>query len=137
MAAGAKSWPRQLSDAITTINDLSQPTALRLKALEFAFFAPGNDASSWLEGWHKDVTESQRAAGLNTKRESWWASGTARMLDLQAADDPFRPRDTADELKNDFGERVSVVVVPNASHALPCEQAEAVVQAIVTWARAL
>lgn len=137
MAAGAKTWPHQLSDAITTINDLSQPTALRLKALEFAFFAPGHDASSWLEGWHKDVTESQRAAGLNTNRESWWASGTARMLDLQAADDPFRPRETADELKNDFGDRVSVVVVPNASHALPCEQPAAVVQAIVRWARGL
>jgi pimeloyl-ACP methyl ester carboxylesterase len=137
MAAGAKAWPRKLSDAITTINDHSQPRALRLKALEFAFFAPGNDAPSWLEGWHKDVTESQRAAGLNTKRESWWAGGTARILDLQAADDPFRPRDTTDELKNDFGDRVSVVVVPNASHALPSEQPAAVVQAIVAWARGL
>lgn len=137
MAAGAKMWPRKLSAAITTINDRSQPTATRLKALEFAFFAPGNDASSWLEGWHKDVTESQRAAGLNTNRESWWASGTASILDLQAADDPFRPRDTMDELKNDFGDRVSVVVVPNASHALPCEQPAAVVQAIVAWARGL
>ncbi|MBR0784762.1 alpha/beta fold hydrolase [Bradyrhizobium iriomotense] len=137
MAAGAKTWPRQLSDAITTINDRNQPTAIRLKALEFAFFAPGNDASSWLEGWHKDVTESQRAAGLNTKRESWWLSGTARILDLQAADDPFRPRDTTDELKNDLGDRVSVVVVPNASHALPAEQPAAVVQAIVAWAQDL
>ncbi|MBR0954937.1 alpha/beta fold hydrolase [Bradyrhizobium canariense] len=135
MAAGAKTWPRELSDAITTINDRSQPRALRLKALELAFFAPGNDASPWLEGWYKDVTESQRAAGLNTKRESWWAGGMAPILDLQAADDPFRPRDTTDELKNDFGDRVSVVVLPNASHALPCEQPAAVVQAIVAWAR--
>ncbi|MCK1716932.1 alpha/beta hydrolase [Bradyrhizobium sp. 141] len=137
MAAGAKTWPRELSDAITTINDGGQPAASRLKALQFAFFAPGNDASSWLEGWHKDVTEAQRAGGLNTKRESWWAGGTAPMLDLQAADDPFRPRDTTDELKNDFGERVSVVVVPNASHALPSEKPAAVVQAIVAWSRGL
>jgi pimeloyl-ACP methyl ester carboxylesterase len=137
MAAGAKTWPRKLSDAITTINDRGEPTATRLKALELAFFAPGNDASSWLEGWHKDVTESQRAAGQNTKRDSWWAGGTAPILDLQAADDPFRPRDTIDELKKDFGDRVTVVVVPNASHALPSEQPVAVVQAIVAWARGL
>ena len=137
VAAGAKTWPRKLSDAITTINDRSQPTATRLKALEIAFFAPGNDASSWLEGWHKEVTESQRAAGANTKRESWWACGTAPILDLQAADDPFRPRDTIDELKKEFGDRVTVVVVPNASHALPAEQPAAVVRAIVAWARGL
>jgi pimeloyl-ACP methyl ester carboxylesterase len=137
VAAGAKTWPRKLSDAITSINDRSQPTAMRLKALELAFFAPGNDASAWLEGWHKEVTESQRAAGLNTKRDSWWAGGTAPILDLQAADDPFRPRDTIDELKNEFGDRVTVVVVPNASHALPAEQPAAVVRAIVAWARDL
>jgi pimeloyl-ACP methyl ester carboxylesterase len=137
MAAGAKTWPRKFSDAITTINDRSEPTATRLKALELAFFAPGNDASSWLEGWHKEVMESQRAAGANTKRDSWTAGGTAPILDLQAADDPFRPRDTIDELKKDFGDRVTVVVVPNASHALPAEQPLAVVRAIVDWAKGL
>jgi pimeloyl-ACP methyl ester carboxylesterase len=67
MAAGAKTWPRKLSDAITTINDGGQPTTIRLQALELAFFAPGNDASSWLEGWHKEVMESQRAAGARNE----------------------------------------------------------------------
>ncbi|MCK1356232.1 alpha/beta hydrolase [Bradyrhizobium sp. CW7] len=137
IAAGAKKWPRELSEAVTTINDPTQPAATRLRALELAFFAPGNDASSWLEGWHKDVTESQRAARIRTAPESWSAGGAAPILDLQAEDDPFRPRGTANELKDELGNRVTVVVVPRASHALPVEQPAAVVRAIRAWAQRL
>lgn len=95
------------------------------------------DASPWLEGWYPDVADSQRAGGRNTDRESWWAGGAAPILDLQAADDPFRPRETIDELKSELGSRVTVVVVPAASHALPVEQPEAVIRAITAWARSL
>ncbi|MGY8634281.1 alpha/beta hydrolase [Bradyrhizobium sp. 14AA] len=137
IAAGARTWPPELGEAITTINDSSRPAATRLKALELAFFAPGNDASSWLEGWHKDVTESQRAARRQTAPESWRTGGAAPILDLQAEDDPFRPRGTANELKDELGDRVTVVVVPRASHALPVEQPAAVVRAIATWMKGL
>lgn len=137
IAAGARAWPHELGEAITTINDSTQPAATRLKALELAFFAPGNDASSWLEGWHKDVTESQRAARGRTKPESWRTGGVVPILDLQAEDDPFRPRGTINELKDELGDRVTVVVVPRASHALPVERPSAVIQAIAAWLKRL
>jgi len=137
IAPGAKKWPRELSDAIMTINDASAPTSMRLKALELAFFAPGNDASSWLEGWHARVTESQRVARQNTQTDSWWTAGKAPILELQAENDPFRPPGTTDELAKELGDRVAVVVVPNASHALPAEKPAAVVQAISAWMRKL
>ena len=37
------------------------------------------------------------------------------------------------ELKEEFGERADIVVIPNASHALIPEQPAAVIDAIVTW----
>jgi pimeloyl-ACP methyl ester carboxylesterase len=37
------------------------------------------------------------------------------------------------EFREEFGERASVVVIPNASHALIPEQPAAVVEAIVAW----
>jgi pimeloyl-ACP methyl ester carboxylesterase len=37
------------------------------------------------------------------------------------------------EMREEFGERVSVVVIPNASHALLPEQPDAVVDAILGW----
>ena len=37
------------------------------------------------------------------------------------------------EIKEEFGERATIVVIPNASHALLPEQPAAVVDAIVSW----
>jgi pimeloyl-ACP methyl ester carboxylesterase len=36
-------------------------------------------------------------------------------------------------MREEFGERVSVVVIPNASHALLPEQPDAVAGAILSW----
>jgi pimeloyl-ACP methyl ester carboxylesterase len=137
VAAGAKNFPPSLSNEITTINDATKPESVRLKALQVAFFAPGHDPSPWLEGWYPAVTKAQREAGSKTSRESWWSGGTVPMLDLVAADDPFRPQETLEELKISFGARVAVRVIPNASHALPDEQPEAVARCIVDWTKGL
>jgi hypothetical protein len=36
-------------------------------------------------------------------------------------------------MKNEFGDRVTLVVIDNASHALIPEQSKAVVDALVEW----
>ena len=59
------------------------------------------------------------------------------MLDLQALQDPFRPRSTANDIKAEFGDRVTVATVANASHALIPEQPDSVVAAITAWAKTL
>jgi pimeloyl-ACP methyl ester carboxylesterase len=43
----------------------------------------------------------------------------------------------ANEIRDEFGERATIVVIPNASHALIPEQPAAVVDAIVAWIGAL
>jgi pimeloyl-ACP methyl ester carboxylesterase len=40
-------------------------------------------------------------------------------------------------LRDEFGDRVTIAVIPNASHALIPEQPAAVVDAIVGWMRKL
>ena len=137
LAAAAKKYPAALADAVTRCADLTLPDAERLKYLQFAFFAPGHDASAWLEGFHPEVNASQRAAGLATPQEAWWGAGHAPLLDLQAELDAFRPRETANDLRDEFGERVTVAVIPNAGHALIPEHPAAVVEAIVAWMRKL
>src|SRR5215468_993647 len=49
--------------AIRASADASLPDEERIKALQFAFFAPGNDPRGWLGGWHPDVLAAQRVAG--------------------------------------------------------------------------
>jgi len=137
LAAAAKSYPKALAEAVTKCADTSLPGAERLKYLRFAFFAPGHDASAWLEGFHPEVNASQRAAGLATPQEEWWGAGGAPLLDLQAEHDAFRPRETANDLREELGERVTVSVVPDAGHALVPEQPEAVVAALLAWMQSL
>jgi pimeloyl-ACP methyl ester carboxylesterase len=137
LAAAAKTYPKALAEAVTRSADVTLADAERMKYLRSTFFAPGHDASVWLEGWYPEVNASQFAAGRATKQEEWWGAGTAPLLDLQAALDPFKPRETTNELKEEFGERVTIAVIPDASHALIPEQPAAVVEAIVGWMRKL
>jgi pimeloyl-ACP methyl ester carboxylesterase len=136
-AAAAKQYAPELTVAVTKAGDLAVSDAERLAALRFAFFAPGNEATVWLTGWHPEIRESQRTAVAAVKQDEWWSGGSAPLLDLQAADDPFRPVAKRNEMKDQFGDRVTVTVIPNASHALFPEQPKAVVGALLAWIRSL
>jgi pimeloyl-ACP methyl ester carboxylesterase len=138
-AAAAKAYPagfagaKELSEAVRKSGDFALPTNERLGYLRRAFFAPNSDASAWLYGWHPAADEVQSAAGRATKQSEWWSGGAAPLLDLQGELDPFKPRAMMNEMREEFGERVSVAVVPNASHALIPEQPAAVTAAILAW----
>jgi pimeloyl-ACP methyl ester carboxylesterase len=136
-AAAAKQYAPELTVAVTRAGDLAVSDAERLAALRFAFFAPGNEATAWLTGWHPEIRKSQRTAVAAVKQDEWWSGGSAPLLDLQAADDPFRPVAKRNEMKDQFGDRVTVTVIPNASHALFPEQPKAVVGALLAWIRSL
>jgi pimeloyl-ACP methyl ester carboxylesterase len=136
-AAAAKTYPPELGEALRKSADLTLPESERLQALQQAFFAPGHDATSWLKGWHPEAMKAQGIAITHTRMDEWWSAGTAPMLDLQAGCDPWRPRTTRNELKIEFGDRVTVAVIPDASHALIPEQPAAVVKEIVAWVRQL
>lgn len=136
-AAAAKQYDPKLTAAINVAGDPTKPEPDRVKALQFAFFAPGNDPKGWLEGWHPEVRDQQRAAVAAVKQSDWWSGGTAPLLDLQAANDPFKPADKRNEMKDEFGSRVTIAVIPNASHALIPEQPQAVVEALAAWIKTL
>src|SRR5207244_8251513 len=103
----------------------------RLAALRKGFFAPTHDASVWLRGWSPAANKAQSVAASATKQAEYWQAGTVPMLDLVPDGDPFKPKEKWNESREEFGERVSVVVIPNASHALIPEQPDAVVDAIL------
>lgn len=132
-AAAAREIPPELSAAVTKAGDPSLPEEERLAALRFGFFAPGNDPRVWLEGWHPHVREAQRAAAAALRQSEWWSAGTAPLLDLQAEQDPFKPITKRNEMRNEFGARVTIAIIPNASHALIPEQPQAVIDVLAAW----
>jgi pimeloyl-ACP methyl ester carboxylesterase len=137
-AAAAKTAPPELREELARCADTGLPDAARLAALRVAFFAPGHDPSSWLSGWHKAAGAVQRAASAATPQAEWWTAGSAPVLDLQAAQDPWRPRETVNQMRDDLGaQRVTVVVIEDASHALIPEQPERLVASVLDWIRLL
>ena len=136
-AAAAKQYPAMLAEIINQSADALLPRDKRLAALRVGFFAPGSDPSVWLDGWHPGVRDAQRAAAAAVPRAEWWPAGTAPLLDLQAEHDPFKPPPSRAEMKDEFGDRVTIVTIRDASHALFPEQPQAVVRALVDWVRGL
>ncbi len=136
-ASAAKTYPASLSKAVTEAGDTSLPEEVRLAALRLAFFAPGNDPRVWLSGWHPHMQSVQRTARLAVEQSVYWGAGTAPLLDLQAEFDPFKPPERRNEMREEFGDRVSIALVRSASHALIPEQPTAVVEATVTWMHAI
>jgi pimeloyl-ACP methyl ester carboxylesterase len=137
LASAAREFPPGLVAALDIAADPTRPEGERLASLQRAFFAPGHDASPWLAGWHPNLREAYRRAGATPPKDRWWPVSHAPILDLQAALDPWRPPATRNELKEVLGDRVTVHVIAEASHALIPEQPAAVAQALIDWARAL
>lgn len=137
-AAGIKDYPKDVADAVVKCAQPNLPEHERLASLRIAFFAPGNDASVWLGGWYPEVMHAQHQASLTTSPDEYWKAGKAPLLDLPAADDPFRPPASRLDIQREIGaDRVTVVVIPNASHSLMPEQPAATAKAIAEWVRSL
>ena len=120
--------------AIDGAGDMKLSEAQRLEYLRKAFFAPGNDPRVWLTGWHAETHEAESHARNTTPVDDYFAAGTAPILDLQAESDAVAPRRFSQVLKNMLGDRVTVVVIPNAGHALAPEQPQAMADAIAAFA---
>ncbi len=129
--------PPNVRAAIKASANLALPQAERLAALQFAFFAPGNDAHAWLDGWHPEVLAAERIAGDKTPRTEDYAAGHAPVLYLQPDHDPLASVDNAAEYKRALGDRVTVVVIPHAGHAAITEQPGFVARELIKYARAL
>lgn len=134
-AAAASSYAPQVAAAPGKIANPATSEADRLATLQMAFFAPGHDARPWLHGWFPQVqrmqADSREKQGV--QQSDWWSAGSAPLLELIPAADPFKPRDKWDEMKQSYGDRVTTVVIPDASHALFPEQPAAVADAIIAW----
>jgi pimeloyl-ACP methyl ester carboxylesterase len=140
MAAGAGKVPSP-PDARQAIKDSANDKLSeedRLRALQFVFFAPGNDPHIWLKGWHSDVLNMQREAGDATPGPTYFAGGgVAPILDIQPTQDRIAPVSDSEIVKNELAPRVTVVLVEHTGHAMIVEKPNEVSRALVAWTRKL
>ncbi len=107
----------------------------RMAAAAIAFFAPGNDPRLWSDGWYPEVAAAERAASQATPPGVWWDGGVAPMLVVQGLQDRIAPPGNGRALKEAFDDRVTLVEVDGAGHALLPEQPDAVAEAVITFLR--
>jgi pimeloyl-ACP methyl ester carboxylesterase len=129
--------PPDVRASIMKSSDLALPPEERLRHLQHAFFAPGNDPSVWLDGWYPEVKRAQRAATDATPKEEWWHAGTVPILDVQPEHDVMTPPESASRYRDELGERVSIVRIPNAGHALLPEQPQALARVLLDYVRSV
>jgi len=140
LLAATHTWPlsQDLRESINKCHQMDLPEAVRLKYLQHVFFAPGNDASVWLEGWDEEVMHAERDATEATPKEEWWTAGKAPVLDVLSLLDPLSPPDSVNCYRDQWGaDRVTIARIDNAAHALLPEQPKAVADAIIKYMKQL
>jgi pimeloyl-ACP methyl ester carboxylesterase len=105
----------------------------RFTAIREIFFASGNDARAWEQGWYFEVARAQRASDARTPLSEWWAGGSVPMLVVQGTEDVVAVPENARSLAAEFPGRVTLVEIPHAGHALLPEQPEQVEKAVLTY----
>jgi len=103
----------------------------RLAAVQKSFFAPGNDAKVWQDGWYVDVAAQQMAGVERVKPEEYWPGGKALIFVLQAAEDVIAVPENSKRLHDEFPDRVTVVEIPHSGHAMLPEQPELIAKTII------
>jgi pimeloyl-ACP methyl ester carboxylesterase len=114
----------RILDTTTTPDDLRD-------ALSTAFFAPGNDPDVWRGGWYPEGARVEARANSATPVEDWWDAGTAPVLVVQGLQDRFAVPENGRAFRDKFPDRVTLVELDGAGHALlpevPGELAAAVI----------
>lgn len=112
------------------------PDPVQEPALRFAFFAPGSEIPrDWRRGWWFWGGMAQIPAARATDSADYWSGGgVAPMLVIQAEDDAIAPpQDAGLPLAFAFPDRVTLVGVPDAGHALLPEQPDAIAEAVLAF----
>lgn len=115
---------------------LDQPEATRMEDVRRAFFAPGNDPKVWRDGWYPDVAKVQLAASQATPAEGWWNAGSSiPLLVIQGLQDTVAPPDNGHMMKAEMGDRVELIDIDGAGHAMLPEQPDRIADAVIAFAR--
>lgn len=107
-----------------------------LEAVALALFADGNDPVVWVGGWHPMLAFAQAEAERKIPVEELWARLRTEALVVQPTEDLIVLPRNAELMKEQLGDMVTVVTVPESGHALLPEQPEAVATAVLSWLRA-
>ena len=125
----------EIAEAIKVAQDASQSRESRAAAARKAWFGPGRDITIWLDGWVDPVRKAQTAAAAATDVADWWTAGHAKVLIVQGLADVSALPANGRLLKEEIGERATLVELEGIGHAVPIEDPAAVAEVVLDWLR--
>jgi pimeloyl-ACP methyl ester carboxylesterase len=117
--------------------DLTDEERTRLFASRM--LGPGSDPAPLLaiqESWPEALT-SQAGAGRPTRLDEWWSGGSAPMLVIQGLQDVVAPPGNGRDLKANYPDRVTLVEIDGAGHALVVEHPARIADETVKFLKGL
>lgn len=125
----------EIAEAIRLAQAVDTPDDIRRAAVQEAWFAPGHDVTPWLDGWSQPVMTAYLAAAAATPVEDWWTAGSKDVLIVQGLADVAAPVGNGRLLKQELGDRGTLVELPDIGHAMPVEDPAACAAAILDFLR--
>lgn len=109
----------------------------RAEAARLALFSPATEPEkvTFSERIWFGALRSQVYAAQITELHEWWAGGSIPMLVVQGLDDRVAPPANGRDLHDKYKERVTLVELENAGHAILSEKPQEVADAIFSFLR--
>lgn len=110
------------------------PAKMRRRLVEPLLYADGNRMPEFLNYRARYAARSrQRYAARVAPEDNWWRGGDAPMLVLHGEHDKIAPIANARFLRESCGDRVRLVEIPAAGHALLHEQPAVIAESLVSF----
>ncbi len=136
LAAGGKvPVPDAARAALLACFDGALTPEAHLENVRIGFFAQGNDPAVWRDGWYADTARLQSGATQATPLSDWWSGGAAPLLVVQGLQDAIALPANGRALQAELAERVTLVEIDGAGHALLPERPDEVARAVLPFLR--
>jgi pimeloyl-ACP methyl ester carboxylesterase len=110
--------------------------AAHLDAVRIAFFAPGNNPAVWRGGWYPAAAKMEAEASRKAPVGDWWSAGGAvPILIIQGLGDQIASPENGRLLKAEAPDRVELVELDGAAHALLPEKPDEIARVAIAFLR--
>lgn len=123
----------EVAAAIKVAQSMHLPAKEREAAVRLAWYGPGRDISTWLDGWSVPVIQASLKAAEATPLGEFWTAGKAPMLIVQGLSDVSAPPENGRLLKSEVGDRATLVELSGIGHALPVEAPQEVAAPVLDY----
>lgn len=132
-AGGYVEMERDILQSLITCFDETLSDEIHMHHVSRAFFAEGNDATVWRDGWMTDVMRLQQSALARVDRTEWWDAVAPRVLVVQALQDVIAPVGNGQKYASDHPTITTLIDIDGAGHAMLPEQPEVISTALISF----